>query len=209
MRYFTFKLTVALLTFSVGIAVVAVWLTKPPSVKELTQGREALLLNIPSDGWEPNFFKSINERASTAGLPNLRAAPLPEDDLEVRVWAGFGVSALRGLALKKASGRWSATRLEGIRGDMPKDEYQKTISSPTSGWNVAWRRLVEAGVLTLPDASAVNCDTGINDGISYVVEVSKDGKYRTYMYDNPSHAKCDEARQMLKIVEILDDEFNW
>jgi hypothetical protein len=29
---------------------------------------------------------------------------------------------------------------------------------------------------------------------NYVVEVSKDQKYRTYLYANPSHAKCSEAK---------------
>ena len=218
MRRFTFKLAVALLTFLVGITVAAVWLIERPSAEDVSQRsdavpvareKEELRLSIPDDGWEPIFFESINERAGVAGLPSLRAAPLPEDDLEVRVWAGFGLSALRGLVLKRTSGRWSATGLEGIRGGVPENECQETTPSPKSGWDVGWRRLVDAGILTLPDASGVGCNAGINDGMSYVVEINKDSEYRTYMYDNPDHAQCDEAKQMLKVVGILGEEFKW
>jgi hypothetical protein len=218
MGRFTFKLAVALLTFLVGITVAAFWLIKRPSVGDVSQGNDAvpvaqekkeLRLSIPADGWEPIFFKSINERAGVAGLPSLRAVRLPEDDLEVRVWAGFGLTTLRGLVLKRTSGQWSATRLEGIHGGLPKNEYRKIMPSPRSGWDVAWRRVVGAGILTLPDASEGKCNAGINDGMSYVIEINKDSEYRTYMYDNPDYAKCDEAKQMLRVVDILDEEFKW
>ncbi len=32
--------------------------------------------------------------------------------------------------------------------------------------------------------------------------------YRTYMYDNPQWAQCDEGVQMMKIAAILANEFN-
>jgi hypothetical protein len=41
------------------------------------------------------------------------------------------------------------------------------------------------------------------------VEVSKDRRYRTYMYDNPQYSKCDNAKQMIKIADIIEDEFGW
>jgi hypothetical protein len=216
MHHFTFKLTVALLTFLIGMAVAAVRLIKRPSIDAVPQKVQpasaaqeegALRLSIPTDGWEPIFFESINGRAGVAGLASLRTVGLPKDDLEVRVWVGFGVSALEGFVLKRAKGRWSATHLEGVHRRLPKSEYQKVLQTPKSGWDAAWQRLVDAGILTLPDASAVGCSAGINDGMSYVVEVNKDKAYRTYMYDNPDHATCVEAEQMLKVVEIIAEEF--
>ena len=46
------------------------------------------------------------------------------------------------------------------------------------------------------------------DGMSYVVEYNRDGSYRTYMYDNPDNAKCDEAKRMIKIGNMIAEEFN-
>jgi hypothetical protein len=216
MRHFTLRLIIALLTFLIGIAATTVWLIRRPSVEGIPQKTQpapvaqeewALLHSIPTDVWEPIFFESINERAGVARLANLRTISLPKDDLEVRIWVGFGLTALKGLILKRAKGQWSATHLEGIHRRLPKGEYQKLLRTPESGWEAAWRRLVDAGILTLPDASAVGCNAGINDGMSYVVEVNKERAYRTYMYDNPTHAKCDEAEQMLKVGEIIAKEF--
>src|SRR5712691_4298825 len=64
-------------------------------------------LLVPKNTWEPIFFKEINQRARTANLKNLRAGPLPNGDLEVRVWIGFGLTALEGFDLKRSAGYWS------------------------------------------------------------------------------------------------------
>jgi hypothetical protein len=174
-----------------------------PAAKE----RKELQLIIPKDGWESIFFESINERTKIANLPSLRSDALPENDLEVRVWHGFGITALEGFVLKRAAGQWSAIHLEGTRPRLPESEYQKKLQPPKSGWETCWRRLVDAGILTLPDASERQCSAGIDDGMSYVVEFNSGGTYRTYLYDNPSYAKCNEAKQMIKIGNIISEEF--
>lgn len=169
--------------------------------------RKELRLEIPKDTWEPIFFKSIDERARIANLKTLRAF-LPDNDLEVRVWHGFGLTALEGFVLKSAAGEWSAIHLDGIHPNLPRRDYEKRLQTPKSGWELCWRRLEEAGILTLPDASAIGCSAMINDGMSYVVEFNSKGTYRTYLYDNPSYAKCNEAKQMIKIGNIISEEFD-
>jgi len=169
--------------------------------------RKELQLDIPKDVWEPIFFKSINKRANISNLKTLRADALPENDLEVRIWHGFGLTALEGFVLKRAAGQWSAIKLEGIRPGLPQSEYQKILAAPKSGWELCWQRLEEAGISTLPDASAIGCSGMMNDGMSYVVEFKRRGVYRTYLYDNPSYAKCAEAKRMIKIGNIVSEEF--
>jgi hypothetical protein len=44
--------------------------------------------------------------------------------------------------------------------------------------------------------------------MSYVVEYNRDGIYRTYLYDNPNYAKCDEAKRMIEIGNLIAGEFN-
>jgi hypothetical protein len=171
------------------------------------QKRKEIQLNIPKDVWEPIFFEAINERAKFANLKALRKEALPENDIEVRVWHGFGLTALEGFSLKRAAGKWSAIHLDGIHSRLPRSESQKKLPAPKSGWELCWQRLEEAGILTLPDASAIGCSAMMNDGMSYVVEFNNKGSYRTYMYDNPSYAKCKEAKQMIKIGNIISEEF--
>jgi hypothetical protein len=184
-------------------------LHQAPGTKETpSPGRKELRLDIPKDTWEPIFFKSIDERARIANLKTLRAASLPHDDLEVRVWHGFGLTALEGFVLKRAAGEWSAIHLEGIHPNLLRSEYEKKLQTPKSGWELCWRRLEETGILTLPDGSAIGCSPMINDGMSYVVEFNSNGIYRTYLYDNPDYAKCKEAKQMIAIGNIISEEFD-
>ena len=171
------------------------------------QGRREFTLAIPKDGWEPIFFKPIDERARIANLPSLRSGALPQDDLETRVWIGFGLTALRGFDLKRSAGQWSGLYLQGIHAGLARNEYQKQLRTPKSGWDACWRRLEDAGILKLPDAAAIDCRGGALDGVSYVVETNMNASYRTYLYDNPQVAKCQEAKQMMEINRILYDEF--
>ncbi len=173
----------------------------------VAHGKDGLRLIIPKDSWEPIFFESINERAQAAKLRSLRSVVLPKDDFEVRVWVGFGLTFLQGFVLKRAGGQWSATHLDAMVTRKHLSAYEKKLEAPKSGWETAWQKLVDEGILTLPDASAVGCDTGFEDGVSYVVEFNKDRTYRTYLYDNPDESECNEAKQMVRIGEIIADEF--
>ena len=162
---------------------------------------------IPKATWEPIFFKEVDERASIAKLPSLRHAALPKDDLETRLWIGFGPTALTGFDLKRTAGHWQATYIQGIHSRLPRSEYEIPLRPPKSGWEGLWHQLKDKGLLSLPDASKIGCEVGGLDGISYVVENSIDNTYRTYMYDNPQFATCKEAKQMIEIVTLFADEF--
>ncbi|HEY0765630.1 MAG TPA: hypothetical protein VGD61_24840 [Pyrinomonadaceae bacterium] len=175
---------------------------EPPEKRPANQFK----LIVPKSSWEQIFFEEINKRARIAKLQGIRVA-LPNDDLELRLWNGFGLTALEGFVLRRHAGEWSAIHLEGIRPRLPKLEYQKQLSAPKSGWNEAWRKLVEMGVATLPDAEEISCSGGALDGMSYVVELNYERTYRTYLYDNPSYAKCQQAKRMIAIGNFIADEF--
>ena len=163
-------------------------------------------LIVPTSTWEKIFFEAINKRASIANLPSLRVA-LPKDDLELRLWNGFGLTALEGFVLQRRAGQWKAVHLDGISRGLPKQEYQRQLSAPKSGWNEFWRKLVEMGIATLPDADEIGCHTSMLDGMSYVVEVNYELTYRTYLYDNPKYAKCEQAKRMIAIGNFVAAEF--
>lgn len=82
------------------------------------------------------------------------------------------------------------------------------LGPPKSGWHVLWNDLVEAGILTIPDNSQARCPIEALDGVSYIVETNVSRKYRTYAYSNPQLMQCPEAKQIVKVEQILGNEFS-
>jgi hypothetical protein len=155
----------------------------------------------------------INERLTKVNLPNLRTVLLPDDDFEVRVWIGFGLIGEDCFILRHFSGQWFAIHLQGMAQTPPFPNSLTPLPSPKSGWNRAWHRLIDAGILTLPDADEVKCNAWVIDGIGYVVESNVNMTYRTYSYGNPwyddppHYKRCNEAKQMILISQIIGQEF--
>jgi hypothetical protein len=172
-----------------------------------TPSPRSLELKIPNEIWEPLFFKDINDRAKLSNLKSLRSAALPGDDFEVRVWRGFGLTGFEGFVLRRASGVWSASLLKNVAAKGASNQSLKMLRAPKSGWGASLQRLENAGLFTLPDAIAIRCLASLNDGWGYVVEFNRDGVYRTYMYENPDHAPCKEAKRMIQIGNIISEEF--
>lgn len=211
MHKLSIRLMAALLTFLLGLAATTAWfINRSPEQAELR-------VVIPPERWVEILFewdnlasKSINRMTTEAGLQSLRTSLLPGNDLEVRVWSGFGVDGeMHAVVLKRLANQWSVVHLYERDKSQPVQKFQDVKAAPTSGWEKAWERLLSAGISRLPDSSEVQCGEGGLDGMAYVVEINTDQTYRTYKYSNPQYAKCGEAQQMMKIVEIIDEEFGW
>lgn len=196
-----------LLTLTVILASCAVPPRETASTAPVTQDKKQLKLEIPDAGWEPIFFRSINERAAVSKLNDLRSTVLTGDNLEVRVWCGFGVTALTGYVIKRAGAKWSALKLAPVNPNSPVSRTDFPIT-PKADWPTLWKRLTDNGILTLPDSSRLPGDITLRDGVSYVVEINMNLTYRTYMVRSPEHAKTHEAAQMIEIVRILQQEFD-
>ncbi|MFL6253705.1 MAG: hypothetical protein ACJ74T_01655 [Pyrinomonadaceae bacterium] len=211
MRRLTTSLISLLLAFTVGVTAATLRLARraapaPQTKVETPTPKREFALVIPRTTWEPIFFEPINKRTQTAKLSTLRA-PLPEGALELRIWGGFGLSALEGFRIRRDGARWSASYF-GTRFQQGRfEEYTRGLAQPKSGWEGAWDRLVSLGLLELPDAERAGCSGRLNDGYSYVVELNVERVYRTYMYDNPDASKCADAKRMLSIAAAVADEF--
>ena len=170
--------------------------------------KKELKKNIPNASWVKIYFEGIDKTLKRNSMYKLRENILAEDDFEIRVWVGFGKYVNDGLILKHSSGgNWTATYLsEMLCHSENRGKYN--LESPKSGWEVTWQKLVDAGILTLPDSSELKDEVSINDGKSYVVEINLDNTYRTYQYSNPDDQKWKEAEQIIKIGEIIAGEFD-
>ncbi|MEA2205148.1 MAG: hypothetical protein QOE77_1924 [Blastocatellia bacterium] len=162
---------------------------------------------VPHASWEPIFFRAINAAANLSGQTNLRTKQLPEDDIEVRIWWGFGLSQLEGVTLRRSSGQWSGIHVKGDHYYELTRADRTQLSDPKSGWETIWPRMVSAGMLSLPDASEIDCEVVMLDGGSYVVETNANNTYRTYKYAISDRPKCKEATSMMEIADIIFEEF--
>jgi hypothetical protein len=207
------RFVVVLVTFLVGVLIATGFLLHekklPKSVNTATvvQNEQAVRLEIPNASWEPVFFKALDERTTEINLPSLRTVLLPEPDLEVRIWYDGRPDIINGVIIRRRAARWSAVGIRQTNNRQPFAVKQEALAVPKSGWESVWKKLVSVGILTLPDGSGLKCHSGVLDGGGYVVETNVDKIYRTYRYDNPQFAECDEARRILLVDEIIADEF--
>lgn len=167
------------------------------------------ILEVPDAKTDEILTDALNPITEKYGISKLRENYLLEDDFEVRVWvAAFETD---GFILRHFNKTWSAIAIKEI--DCHKESYfpedkiyelgKFNLSTPKSGWKNAWQKLVEAGIFELPSSD----DKSYLDGIGYTVETNRNGKYRIYFYGNPVHQKTEEAQRMMKIGEIIADEF--
>src|SRR5215510_3810040 len=119
------------------------------------QKAETQLRPVAGDQSEPYFAEIIEKRARAANLSPLKSKDLSGDDLEFRVWVGFGKKPLEGFVIRRAKGEWEGTFLESMNATT-KPPYLKQLSSPDSGWEQLWGQVVESGLLALPDSSQLN-----------------------------------------------------
>jgi hypothetical protein len=140
-------------------------------------------------------------------MKELRKTDFAKNDLEIRIWRGFGLSDLEGITFNKINNEWSAFHIRANHYIEPTNAKVTKLNTPKSGWETFWNKITGLGILTFPDSFEINCNnTGI-DGMSYVIEYQHNKVYRTYMY-SMNFSNCDEAKQVEKIGEIVAEEFD-
>jgi len=177
------------------------WTPIEPSVAAIQRGKRTQS-TAHSEGWQRFLFAEIDGRAKLSKLENLQSIILPNDDLELRVWIGFGPAVLEGFVIERQSNHWSAMHLRSISPQVVRVDIPKKLATPESGWEAFWQRLTSEGVLTLPDSGPA---FSFVDSEAFVVEIRTGRSYRTYMYD--THSETPEAKRMTRIVQTIREEF--
>jgi len=162
---------------------------------------------IPDAHNDEILFREINKTTSLANLPELRKVRVADGDIEVRVWRGFGLSRLEGVLIERMDGQWFGYHIKADQYADPKSVKVEQLETPKSGWEAFWKNIVDKGLLTIQQSSANECDIPSVDGIGYVVEINLGNTYRNYFYPEGSK-KCNEAKQMDEIGEIIGLEFD-
>jgi hypothetical protein len=164
--------------------------------------------SVADAGWESIFFREIDRVATNTGIMTLRQKPPMADEIQLRVWAGFGLSPLQGLVIERAGGIWRGRYVCEGGGQNGQAALNPRELKPSRPWPQVWEQVDKLGVLALPDESQLKPDgVAVLDGICYVVEVRTSGVYRTYMYNNPGSHKWPEAAKLSQVVMFLGRAF--
>jgi len=94
-------------------------------------------------GSKPWAFEEIDNVAAKAGKRNLRAIQLDANDIEIRVWGGFGRTGTQGFILNRTGKQWAAVV---IRPEFKKPRTWKfnvvSLAEPSQSWDKAWQALL-------------------------------------------------------------------
>jgi hypothetical protein len=174
-------------------------------------------LDIPKNSWVEIYFElvgeqSIDGRAKVSKLPNLRTTLLPRGEEEIRIWEGFGLAYLEGLRLQFKEGRWKASHILPLseKNQKYKDKNFLLSVNPVDSWKQFWKELTKQSFYTLPDFDSLPGQKAtVLDGVGHVVEIQRQGNYRTYLYSNPDRQpkKWKELEQFLRIRSTLRRSF--
>jgi len=149
------------------------------------------------------YFETIDKRTDSARIGRLRSKRLGENELEFRIWYGFGLTVLQGYVLHRAAnGIWTGINLDSDFINQKFVDRSKHLYMPPEQWRTFWDSLKDHQVLTMPDGDAIHCSTIADDGFAYVVELKKGDSYRTYAYTNPQ--PCPEAKQLDEVWKLLN-----
>lgn len=191
------------LTIVIGIFFVNGWShwresLRPPTVVSVFSGDSILA-------------PSVDKVTELSGFPVLRKTHLNTGDIEVRIWRGFGLSALEAVFVSRVDGKWSCVHLKEIYDDLSEDGgWVKTkvtwLDRPVSGWEPFADKIVDKGLIQLPLSPEDECDRSGQDGTSYFVEIDQDQIYRNYYYQM-GDGTCRESARMWELGETISLEF--
>ncbi len=138
------------------------------------------------------------------------------DSLQIRIWYNYASMRFRKLLIiTKAKADWSAAIYSMTVDSNPSKQTETIVASnlsteiPVVGWNVFIEKISALQIKTLPNMKDIPglTDT-LTDGITYSVEIATNKLYRFYSYHAPDQFqdKFPEAKNMVDILEMMDDE---
>jgi hypothetical protein len=161
----------------------------------------------PKKAWEIVHLEAINRRSGEAGIGKLSEVEVPSASMEIRIWAGFDTTPLRGLILRRIGDQWSAIYVPPSIGSLKSRKQPIVMSPPKSGWDSLWEKLNRQDILTLPDAIDVGADNVYPDALGVVVETRSKGSYRAYNYNGFNTSERVEAKKIGEICKVVSEEF--
>ena len=165
------------------------------------------------------FYISTQDKVKQLGLDSLQNG---SDSLQIRIWYGYSTDITRKLlVINKTNLFWTAslytmTVIDRIGTDLKemnspeKIRLEKTENlQPKNGWDRFINKILSLQIISLPDMYSIpGMKVGVEDGVTYSIEVAMRHKYRFYSYSNPDEIKEEywQAKNMVDIIDLLETE---
>jgi hypothetical protein len=161
--------------------------------------RSAHVVSAPKDD---GFLKVTQGWERRSQLGDLLTRPMGADDVELRVWVGYGDGPPpSGLILRRTLGKWAAWDAQVTRVAVRESDDTLIVEQVARNADLekAWRDAVRAGVLALPPKRW----RGAMDGGDYVIEVRRGNEYRASVIEVVDPPEVDADRQVKAIYKIV------
>lgn len=152
-----------------------------------------------ADRAEDLALEFVRAYGRSAGLTDLRKLPPSPREMHVRLWLTFAHTGVKGLVLNRRDQLWTSYVVTHANSGC----YELREVSAVSNWTQIWEGVESAGLATLPSNPTRDAGVVVADGYSYVLEWWVDGRYRTFVYDNPDFFMTREDARMIAIARQL------
>lgn len=158
----------------------------------------------------PPLLRFAERTAVEEGFPALRTTDLPEDDIEIRLWSGFGLFGTAGHVIRRREGTWTALLVDGRSWEGPEKEAHEVIvvdRQVADDWDERFDALIEMGMLDLP--ADPDPDRLFLDGFHYVLEVRIGSFYTAAGAPRWEDSELEADRLMLEVVRKIMDGISY
>lgn len=174
---------------------------------------DTIIKEIPKykNGQYNVFYTAYSNAAIALGLDKIENG---FDSLQLRIWYPERVQQHVVVIIRISKG-WKATLYtyeevyDIVNGIDSINNIKVRKLAPQSGWISFTKKLIGLNITTLVDSDNIpNYSGGGADGNSYCVEVATNDKYRFYTYGEIEGIDIQEARQMVRIMNLSNTEFS-
>jgi hypothetical protein len=165
--------------------------------------------------FETNYMvkKLMEARVRTSGLPLLENGATT---FQIRIWQDFQDLTGRSFILRSVNDRWEAElykyQYRSTDGSLPDSVSGQKLSlpEPRSGWDKYLDKLLDLGVLTLPDYGTIPGYNVHSDEAFITIEVANRNYYRIYEYPDPYYRKdkFPQANAVVDVLKLNEEEFS-
>lgn len=145
------------------------------------------------------FSKIVDKILVNSSKKSSSKQKLSGEELEIRIWCGFGARPIRGISLQNKKRIFSAIYFDELG-------ESKYLTPPLSGWDVLWNKLNDLNILDLPNDNEVGAVEPFPDSEVVFVEIFNNQGYRSYSYNYPCYSKITEGKKVVQIMKTISDE---